>query len=424
METLKLFLITAKSLFFCTISIFLMGCNQKPQNIVYVELNNTSQQDGKSWETAYSNVQDAIDEAKKGDQIWVAEGTYKPTERIDGITNRHKSFILKDGVALFGGFAGCEVSIEERDWENRRTILSGDLYSNDQGFEGNEENSYSVIVGNKLSPGTILDGFIITGGNANAKEWPNDGGGGLRIYKGSPTIRNCEFKFNAAFADGGGIRNWEESNSTFFNISFINNRSQQEGGGLMNGGNKKGSSPLIVNCRFKNNQSGEDGGALYNNWYSNPTVVNCLFVDNKSGLTGGAIYNVNYSQSKIINCSLSRNQSTKGGAISNRDSDPEIINCIIWGNEAVVQPGIFNEHSKPNVSFSNIENGYEGDSNLTKKPEFADYNLHLSLNSPCINAGNNQAVPSGIRLDLDANPRIQNINVDMGAYEFSNDNID
>jgi len=404
---------------FLTIILLSTGCTRVHQGIVYVDAGSVSHLDGKSWGTAYANLQDAIDKAKKGDEIWVAEGIYTPTNTIDGTTCRHKSFILKEGVALYGGFAGGEISREERDWENRQTILSGDLNSNDQGFDGNEENAYNVIVGNMLSPETILDGFIVTGGNANAKEWPNDGGGGMRNYNGSPTIRNCVFTLNSAFADGGGIRNWEKSNTTFINVSFINNRSEQEGGGLMNGGNKKGSSPLIVNSIFKNNQSGEDGGALYNNRYSNPTVVNCLFVDNKSGLTGGAIYNVNHSQSRIINCSMSRNQSSKGGAVSNRDSDPEIVNCIVWGNQAEEWPGIFNERSEPNVSFSNVQDGYEGESILCEDPEFADDDIRLTINSPCIDAGNNQAVPKGVEQDIDANPRIKNGIVEKGAYEFS-----
>ena len=407
-----------KILFLSIITLLSTGFARSHSDILYVDEKSASRQDGKSWETAYARLQDAIDMAQKGDEIWVAEGIYKPTDTIDGTTDRHKSFILKEGVSLYGGFAGDEISKEKRDWENRQTILSGDLNSNDQGFEGNEENSFHVIVGNKLSSETILDGFIVTGGNADAKEWPNDGGGGMRNYNGSPTIRNCVFTLNSAFADGGGIRNWEKSNATFINISFINNRSQQEGGGLMNGGNEEGSSPLVVNCSFKDNQSGEDGGALYNNWYSNPTVVNCLFVDNKSGLTGGAIYNVNHSQSRIINCSISRNQSSKGGAISNRDSDPEIVNCIIWGNRAEEYPGIFNERSEPVVSFSNVQGGYDGDAILSEDPEFADLDLHLNINSPCIDAGNNLAVPEGVDHDLDANPRIKNGTVDLGAYEF------
>jgi len=69
-------------------------------DIIYVDAKSASRKDGKSWETAYTELQAAIDKAKKGDEIWVAAGTYRPTDTIDGITDRHKSFILKEGVAL------------------------------------------------------------------------------------------------------------------------------------------------------------------------------------------------------------------------------------------------------------------------------------------------------------------------------------
>ena len=68
-----------------------------------------------SWgaEPAASTVQSAIDAAAAGDEVWVAEGTY-----LENCT-------LKDGVSLFGGFAGNETSLSERDWNAHRTILDG-----------------------------------------------------------------------------------------------------------------------------------------------------------------------------------------------------------------------------------------------------------------------------------------------------------
>lgn len=397
----------------------IFGCSTSKNNVIYVDGEVDSSGDGASWAQAYTDLQIAIDNAQSGDEIWVKEGVYYPSREIEGEGPRFRSFVLKSGIAIYGGFKGDETSLAVRNWEVSQTVLSGDLNDNDVGFNENDENSYHVLFGENLDSATVIDGFMITGGNANLEEWPHDGGGGFSNWNGSPTVRNCTFSFNSAFADGGGMRNWENSNGRFYNCLFINNQSQQEGGGLMNGGNDKGSSPMVVNCRFEKNRTGEDGGGLYSNWYSYPKVINCLFIDNQAGLTGGAIYNVNYSDSQIINCSISRNSATKGGSISNRDSNPTIVNCILWGNDGDIENEIFNERSSPKVSFSNVKGGYDGKGNIDSDPFFESSVLRLSKNSPCLNVGNNEAMPSSIAVDLDGNPRIASGSIDMGVYEIS-----
>src|SRR5690606_16188369 len=89
-------------------------------------------QDGTSWDRAYSaeQLQTAIDNAPDNSQVWVAAGTYYPTRKVIGPYERHQSFQLKNGVAIYGGFPANPVKgtgMESRDWETNRTILSGDL---------------------------------------------------------------------------------------------------------------------------------------------------------------------------------------------------------------------------------------------------------------------------------------------------------
>jgi len=399
----------------------LHGCVTDKPGVIYVDTNSTIKNDGFTWKTAYNNLQDAIGKANKDDEIWVAAGIYKPTKQFGGEGDRYKSFRLKENVAFYGGFEGAETKREERNWHVNKTILSGDLNGDDNNFENYMENSFHVVTGDELDSTAILDGFYITAGNANDSIWPNDGGGGMTNFNGSPTITNCTFIGNAAFADGGGMRNWGNSKPLINNCTFQNNRVVQEGGGLMNG---PGSSAIIINSKFLNNYAGEDGGGIYNN-ESYTRVINCVFQNNSSGLTGGGVYNVNSSNTLITNCTFYQNSvDVKGGAISNRDSDPELVNCILWNNYAPEYPEIANQESTTKVSFSAVKGGYAGTGNIDSNPLFVDKSLRLTVSSPCIDAGNNQAVPKGVNYDIDANPRIKNGTVDMGAYEFFNSNIE
>src|SRR4051794_30360308 len=77
----------------------------------FVKLTATGTGDGSTWANASSNLQAMIDASATNDQVWIAKGTYKPTKTI-GFTAAHvplpdprfKSFDLRNGVKLYGGF--------------------------------------------------------------------------------------------------------------------------------------------------------------------------------------------------------------------------------------------------------------------------------------------------------------------------------
>jgi predicted outer membrane repeat protein len=257
---------------------------------------------------------------------------------------------------------------------------------------------------------------VITGGNADRKKWPDDGGGGMNNHNGSPTIINCLFEKNHCFADGGGMRNWGDAEPRIIQTVFRENRSEQEGGGMMNGPDSR---TLVLNCRFIRNHSAEDGGGIYNNETKPHYIMNCLFLHNTAALTGGALYHVNYSQTKVVNCTFTLNEASEaGGAVSNRDSHPVLVNCILWENQAPEHAEINNLRSEPSVSYSNVSGGYRGANNMNEDPAFAN-GYELSANSPCIDRGKNEAVPDHIRLDLNLQDRISNEIVDLGAFEYN-----
>lgn len=118
---------------------------------------------GTSWEDTMS-LQNALSIAQEGDEIWVAEGTYTPTDTTD----RSISFQLKNGVAIYGGFIGInETSIDQRDWQNNLTILSGNINQ----IDSENDNSYHVFYHPEtllLDETAVLNGFIIADGYAGS----------------------------------------------------------------------------------------------------------------------------------------------------------------------------------------------------------------------------------------------------------------
>jgi len=179
--------------------------------VLYAAPSASGSGDCSSWANA-CDLQTALATAQGGDQIWVKEGVHIPG------ASRTDAFTLKDDVAAYGGFAGTETSLDQRDWQAHVTVLSGDI-SRDDITDPNGvvtdtthivgDNSYRVIVTGNLTDTAVLDGFTITGGQANGTD-PNDCGGGMYNDASSPTLRNVVFSGNAANA-GGGMCNFNAS---------------------------------------------------------------------------------------------------------------------------------------------------------------------------------------------------------------------
>ncbi|WP_293298348.1 hypothetical protein [Pedobacter sp. UBA4863] len=153
---------------------------------IYVTEAGAGLKNGTSWANAYDNtqLQQAINEAESATtkQVWVAKGIYKPTERLseeiyaartdDGTiaptaaNDSDKSFILKTGVAIYGGFAGTEATIAERTSITtlNETILSGDLNNSNT---ANTDDAYHVVAARDDADGSVLDGFTIQHGYGN-----------------------------------------------------------------------------------------------------------------------------------------------------------------------------------------------------------------------------------------------------------------
>ncbi len=147
----------------------------------YVDDNAVGANDGTSWTDAFTDLQDALAVAQSLDQVWVAEGTYTPAGPGG---DRTATFTLLNGVVLYGGFDGTETSAQERAGLFEQTILSGDLNSDDAGWSNRADNSFNVLVGSLTDNTAILDGFTVTGGQADGVEEQERHGGGLYLDHG------------------------------------------------------------------------------------------------------------------------------------------------------------------------------------------------------------------------------------------------
>ncbi len=441
-----------------------------------------------SWATACS-LSLALSIAVSGDQIWVKKGVHKPPLVLSG-DPRQSSFVLKNGVALYGGFAGTETALNQRNWTVNITVLSGDIDNNDwtdangvitttANIVGN--NVYHVLRSTNVNSTAVLDGFIVTGGQANGTNPRNSGGGMQNVTNGSPTLTNVIFIGNTAKDDGGGMGNYFNSNPTLTNVTFSGNTARY-GGGMLNSSSSptltnvtfsgntatesgggmvnNNSNPTLTNVTFSGNMANRDGGGMGNTIDSRPTLTNVIFSGNTANRDGGGMLNDNGSNLTLTNVTFSGNMANNngggmrninssptltnvtfsgnmannnGGGMLNQDSsNPTLRNVIIWGNTAPNNPGMSNEGSTPTITHSNVQGcggssawqtacGTNGGGNIDANPLFVDPgagNLRLQASSPAINRGNNAFVPSGVTTDLAGQPRIVGGTVDMGAYEY------
>ena len=231
-------------------------------------------------------------------EILVAQGVYAPDRNFaapDGTRDRAATFQLINGVSVRGGYAGYGAqNPDARHIELYETVLSGDLDGDDVGEimdPTRDENSFHLVTASATDSNAVLDGFTITGGNAD--DYPtNSEGGGMYSKQGSATVTNCTFIENAADY-AGAVAFRDHSNSAMIRCTFIGNHASS--GGALFYWHSQGS---LSHCRFKDNLARSGAAALI--YLTEATIDNCIFTGNRATATDGGGGALHLNQSTVL----------------------------------------------------------------------------------------------------------------------------
>jgi uncharacterized protein (DUF2141 family) len=396
--------------------------------------------DGSSWADAYTTLQEAINAAEASasstmpSQVWVKQGSYYPTGS-QAATDRSASFVMKPNVELYGGFAGTETLLSQRDWRTNETILSGNI-----GNAGsNTDNSNHIILNDyapaqPLTKSAVLDGFVVEQGYFDTGV-STDGGAAMKNIHANPTVRNTTFRNNTNAK--------HPSAPGFSGLNGV-------GGAVRNAGN---SNPDFISCIFHHNVANQGGAIAFLELGTvtsadRSTIANCLFYENEAISSASAVYLSDKYTTDFYNNTLANNSETGANHATAPDFlfysgafiyrlpavKPVVENNIFWGNTSPRDSYQlwFRFASGLTISTNLVQGGTSGfkptDSGMPSTnnslfdfdPQFADeVNDDFSLNycSPAVDAGITAGLPAFSPTEALGNVRIFNDFVDLGAIE-------
>lgn len=303
--------------------------------IRYVKPTATGTGDGSSWDNASGDLQKMIDEladnnvSQQAGEVWVAAGTYKPQSQLISGMNYSASFRMRDGISVYGGFAGNETSKQERakgtmPWDfTNVTVLEAAYYESKLAWTNSKwtvgSDSRHVVWFAPMSGEsdftriTTLDGVTVQGGyaqgNTGLDDFLTDRGAGVYMDGANAYLSNCIVRENYATGNGGGVY-------------------------LKNG--------RVQTSLIYNNNADADGGAVY---VENRGLVHRSMLTNNSALNGAGVYLYNGAETGsddpdhpeylILSTCVVSNNTVRGNGAVYCDKGGVLMQNTITNNECV-----------------------------------------------------------------------------------------
>ncbi|MBN1316306.1 MAG: DUF11 domain-containing protein [Anaerolineales bacterium] len=392
-------------------------------------------------EPDYFTIQEAVDTASSGDEIWIAGTCYGAISQFGGT---QQVFVDKD-LTLRGGYSK---DFTEWDPEVYATIL-----------DAKGKGRVVVVMG---PADVVIEGLNLTGGDASGQGGdPNsfgDAGGGLYAIDATVLISQTKIYGNLASTGfavdgyGGGIGVYTTTltlidTSVHDNVGSEGGFSLGYGGGLAASGSKVrlessrlennfatlsatgfGGAAYIADSMFRansvlflnNSVSDEDwgwGGGLYLNGEKPFAIINSAFVGNRAdaGGYGGSALTVDYADGLLLHPTLNGNTGSEAIAL-NYTSTLVISNAIIANQDLGFLIDEDSEATLNGVLWYNVNTNAVGALNesnaIVGDPAFAADGFHLNAGSAAIDEG----LDWGLTTDVDGDSRIDS--PDLGADEF------
>ena len=381
--------------------------------------------DGSSWANAWSDKQlaDILFLLPPGNEVWIAKGIYKPTTDSNGIAQTPGTpnyilvtFSIPRGVKMYGGFAGNETAVSERNASlvhtQNKTILSGDINApNDQ-----TDNVTTVAIIKTAGMSEVVDGFTIQGGKKN----------GLRLnftppFTTKPLINNCVIRDNFPLALGAGLEalgnNVTGASVDVTNTYFTANRNAKNAAAVFDKCRLK-----AVNCIFYNNsaQGLNESSSAIRFTTRGGEITNCTFYKNMGSLVAaaGTVTLENVTDSVYINNSIFWQNYYPNIHISSGLNMVSVKNCLYEYRAGATLPAFMINSFSRDPKFVSELNVPGADNEINTQ----DDGLALSTSTPLADRGNSAFV-SGITRDVWGNPRINKNSVDIGAHELQSDTL-